>query len=176
MPNFASVTPPATTSGVVYCSEKELPAVEGNLFNRTDSAPNPVGLPYGAAVAAAVRLRSAGQVTSNTCYVVLQTDLGTVDNAGNTVWYDVAWVVSTIIGSTTADFWLCGGVAGANAFQQVRAAGTAPSGHGSNQMCMGDRFRFVGKATLNSLGSSSSPSGSAPRILCTIRYKILGLR
>src|SRR5262245_43629725 len=124
MPTFANVSIPPVQSGAPYCTSRLMPAAEADLWDRTDLGQDPVPLIYGAAVSVAVRLATQGIVTSNSTYIVLQTDLGT-DR-----WFDVAWIVTTFI-SGTADFWLCGGVAGANAFQALRAEGTVPSGHGS---------------------------------------------
>jgi hypothetical protein len=134
--------------------------------------PDPAPVLYTEAVLASVVLTAVGSLTSNTTYVVLQTDLG------DGVWIDVAWCVWTgLSGSVT--FVLSGGVAGANSFQQSRASGTAPGSNGSNQIPLGGRIRFVGKSTINSSSSSPSPSpGPAPLpgVAVTIRFKLLGLR
>lgn len=101
----------------------------------------------------------------------MQTDLG--DN----VWYDVAWAQWAVVAGQ-GNFLICGGVAGANAFQQTRAVGAAPGSSGSNQCPLGGRIRFVGKWTGSSSSSSSSPGGlvAIGQVSITVRYKVLGLR
>ena len=139
------------------------------LWRLAPSSPTPVPGLYGQAILASVELSIQGSVNSNTAYVVLQTDVG------DGIWYDVAWCSWN--GTTgQVNFALCGGAFTCNSFQQ-RASGTAPAGNNANQISLGGRIRFVGKASVTgSSSSSSSGPGVTPAVLCTIRYKIMGLR
>jgi hypothetical protein len=180
MPVYPSITIPAQADGQVYALNMTIPAAEGDLYNalpvgdvnQPDLDPRPVI--YGAACLAIVQLWTTGSIPSNSTYVVLQTDMG--DN----VWVDVAWLTwsGTAPAASPAIFALSGGVSGSNSFQQ-RVTGNQPVPNlGANQITLGGRVRFVGKSTIGS-GSSSSSSSSGTIVaqaLCTIRYKLLGLR
>jgi len=171
MPPYANAIASPRKDGVLYCQDMLLPAAEGDLFNLSSLyAPDPAPVDARQAVMATLTLTGRGIVISATSYVVLQTDLG------DGKWIDVAWIRSTAIAGPDL-FLLSGGVAGANAFQQTRLVGTAPIGHGSNQFPLGGRIRFVGKSTAVTQAASSASGGVLPPgILCTIRYKLLGLR
>ena len=167
------------TDGRTYCSSVLLPAAEGDLYNQgTNNAKpeDPIIVLYHEAILAVVTMTAQGPISSDTAYVVMQTDLGD----GN--WVDVAWCTWT--GTTgSAVFVLSGGVSGANSYQNSRPTGTAPTPlQGSNQIPLGGRIRFVGKASVttgsssSSARSSSSSSGTVTGILATILYKQLGLR
>lgn len=153
---------PQPTDGVTYF-QGALPAAEADLGS-------PVALPYAAAVVASVEFSAPGG-PGGTAYVVLQTDLG------DGVFFDIAWVQWSVV-AAGGNFLISGGVAGANAFQQTRAVGSAPGSSGSNQCPFGARFRFVGKWSGGSSSSSSSPGGLAPvgQVSVSIKYKVLGLR
>ncbi len=168
---FANIVPAPATDGVLYDLAAALPAIEGDLFSTGGQSLDPAPVSWGQAAVAVVSLSIRGNVASHTSYIVMQTDLG------DGVWIDVAWCTWT--GLTTAVFCLSSaGVGSANAFQQ-RVSGTPPSpGLGSNAFCLGGRIRFVGKSsvTAGSSSSSSSGPGTTPGVLCTIRFKLLGLR
>lgn len=159
------------SDGVKYAVSTPITTTEADLFNQAAPNPDPIPVIEGQACFATVVLTAQGGVLLDNSYVVMQTDLGD----GN--WIDVAWIVWTGL-SGSAVFALSGGVAGSNGLQQTRAAGTAPSSNGSNQIPLGGRVRFVGKATLTlsgSSGSSISP-GLEGQVTASIRYKLLGLR
>lgn len=167
-------TPP--TDGVPYAAAYQMSSIEGSLNNQQVGSllADAVGVPYEQAVVASVVLTVIGTISANATYVVLQTDLG------DGVWIDVAWILWAGL-SGSATFLLCGGVAGANAFQQSRAAGTSPGSNGSNQMPLGGRIRFVGKSVVTGTSPSPSPSPSpgppaVAGVQATISYKLLGLR
>ena len=167
MPTFANATPQVIADGLPYATNVVLTGNEADLFNVT--GPDPIPVLYGQAVQAVVTLTPSGGPNTLNAYVVMQTDLG------DGVWVDVAWIVSTERQSPTT-FVLAGGVAGSNAFAQSRKAGVFPNpqANGSNQMALGGRLRFVGKANLT--GFSSAAPGSLLQVTATIRYKFLGLR
>lgn len=171
----ANIFPAARADGTPYAVGTPLTAQEADLFNQTarDNL-DPVAVDYNESISAVVQLTAQGALTTNSSYVVMQTDLN-----GDGVWIDMAWCVWTGI-SGTAVFYLSGGVAGANSFQQSRAAGSAPASNGSNQCQMGGRIRFVGKATTGQSSSSSSSSSGTPAVVpgvvCTIKYKQKGVR
>ncbi len=168
MPVFANINVTPAKDGLPYADAALMPALEADLFNRTALSPyDPIPILYEAAIVAAVEFSVQGTFTGNSCYVVLQTDLG------DGVWFDLAWCISTLT-SGTANFLLSAGVGGANSFQQTRASGTAPSSNSSNQCPLGGRVRFVGKASITGAGSSSS--GAGPGVLVTIKYKLTPLR
>ena len=166
---FASGQPAASLDGIPYATAAALPGAEGDLFNLS-SPPffDPVPVVYDCGILAIVQLTANNNPSSNSAYVILQTDLG------DGVWVDVAWCIWTGT-SGTVTFVLSGGVAGANSFQQSRATGTAPSSNSSNQMLLGGRIRFVGKATIGANASSSSGQAGTS-VTATIKYKLLGLR
>ena len=170
MATFANITPAAQTDGLLYASGVPLTTTEADLYNGVGGDPEAVR--YNDAFMAVIQLTLVGSFTSNNTYIVAQTDMG------DGVWIDVAWIVLTSTTPGTTTFVLSGGVAGADAFQQTRAAGMAPASNGSNQIAMGGRLRFVGKASLTSSSSSSSSSSGTviPGITATIRVKQLGLR
>ncbi len=166
---YANIVPAAQADGIVYSATVPLTSSEADLFNGAED--DPVQVLYGEAVLAIVKFIATGEMGANSSYVVMQTDL-----AGNGIWVDVAWCLWTGLAGQ-ATFVLSGGVAGANAFQQSRAPGTAPGSNGSNQIPLGGRVRFVGKAIIGSGSSvSSSTSLSIGRVTASIFYKLLGLR
>ena len=161
MATYANTVVADPKDGIPYSKTFTITGTEGDLFNQSAVGPDPVPMVYGQAVEASVQLVASGSPASNSSYVILQTDL----NDG--IWIDLAGCLWT--GTTgTVTFSLSAGAAGANAFQQSRASGTAPSANFSNQCPLGARFRFVGQATLS--------GGTAPAVKATISYKILALR
>lgn len=162
-----TIIPTAPTDGVTYANSVPLTANEADLFGGVGAqALDPVPTIWGQTVLAIVQLKVSGSIATDSAYVVMQTD------NGDGVWIDVAWIVSTLtVGAQT--FVLCGGNLGSanNAFQQSRAAGTAPGSNGSNAMPLGGRIRFVGKATTTG-GSSSAAPGVAPGVQATITYRV----
>lgn len=162
MPTYANVTPIAAVDGVLYANAVPLTSTEADLGTAFPVL-------YGQSVLAIVQFSISGYVNSNQTYVVMQVDLGGA-------WVDVAWVVFTG-NSGLATFVLSGGGVGNinNAFQQSRNANSAPSpaANGSNQMILGGRVRFVGRASLT--GGSSAVPGTFIGVTATIRYKLLGL-
>jgi hypothetical protein len=124
---------------------------------------------YNQAVSAIVEFTANGATPP--AYCIMQTDWS------DGVWADVAWC-QTNITTGTATFALSSFTQGPGAFQQTRAAGTAPGGTGSNPVAaLGGRIRFVGKTAAGASPSPSpSPSPSGPPMLVTIRLRQLGLR
>jgi len=169
VPTYANYTPPITNDGVTYASSKVMPALEGDLWNGAQTSTDPVSVVYHEAAVASVNFTATGGPSTNSTYVVMQTCLA------DGTWFDVAWCLWTGT-QGSASFLLSGGVAGANAFQQSRASGTAPSSNGSNQCTLGGQIRFVGKSTLGASSSSSSSSGPPLQVTVTICLKLLGLR
>ncbi len=170
MPTYAGITIANHADGVLYANAVPLTATEADLFNGTTTTiPNqdPIPVTYGQAIQAVVQLTVSGQPVSNLTYVVMQTDLG------DGVWVDVAWCLYTKV-NNPGTFVFSAGVAGNNSFEQTRTPGSAPASNGSNAMALGGRIRFVGKSTFAG-GSSIAPGGFAG-VLCTIKYKLLGLR
>lgn len=164
MVTYANIDPKTPTDGAPYSTAFTVPSTnaDNDLFNATgEGVSSPVGLPYNQAVLAEVLLTIAGGPATNSTFVILQTDLGD----GN--WLDVAWVVTTSTTNGNLLFFLSGGVAGSNAIAQTRTAGAAPAANGSNQVPLGGRIRFVGRASLT--------GGSTPSVVVTIKYKLLGL-
>lgn len=170
MATFANITPTAKTDGIVYANAVNLTSTEADLYNGSAlDGQDPVQVTYGQAIQAVVTLTPTGGLTAQNSYVVMQTDLG------DGTWIDVAWCVYTnrlIVGT----FVLSGGVAGANAVQQSRAADSFPTPQalGSNQITLGGRIRFVGKCVIS--GGSSAAAGAFTGVTCSIRYRLLGLR
>ncbi len=159
------------SDGVLYANRSIMPAAEGDLFNAQGQ--DPFAIPYQEAIAAKITFEIQGNVLSNAAYVVMQTDMG------EGIWFDVAWCnFSGIAGPM--HFYMSAGIAGVLVFQQTRQPGTTPTPSNSgNQMCLGGRIRFVGKATVGASSSSSSSSGApapVPAILVSLRYKLLALR
>lgn len=177
MPKFANTTPNPVKDGVVYALNKVLTSLESDLYNGGRNDLPPVPTLYDRAVLASVTF-NAGAGATGPAYVVLQTSVD-----GGQTWLDLAWCTwPGTQGATT--FFLSAGSDGANVFQQVRPAGTAPgsSGNqaatGANQCCLGGQLRFVGKAGVT---PSSSPgpgqsSSASPGITVNIYYRALGLR
>ena len=92
---------------------------------------------------------------------------------------DMCWCFWTgVQGSAT--FVMSNGIAGANVFQQTRNSGQVPvtslgvQGSGSNQLTLGGRIRFVGKAAMT--GGSSNVAGTSTSITATIKYRLQPLR
>lgn len=170
---YANIAPNPPYDGLVYASAARVPAAEGDVGNQTGKLAPPVPVLYGEACLAIVELSIVGTLTTNTTYIVMQTDLG------DGTWIDLAWCTWTGI-TGVANFVLSGGVAGANSFLQ-RVSGVAPSPvNGDNQIPLGGRIRFVGKSSVTTTSSSSSARSSAPGVVpgvqVSILYKLLGLR
>jgi hypothetical protein len=172
MPAYPNVLVPLVGKGPQYAVNVPLTApiagTDQDLFNQL--RPDPAGVFAARAVIAVVTFTPTA-ITTNSSYVILQTDLG------DGRWIDLAWCVYT--GLTTATFCLTSAFSVATVFQQTRSAGTAPSSNGSNAVPLGDRIRFIGAATTSSSSSSSSSSGSPgviPGVTVTIGYKLVGLR
>jgi len=162
-----NITPTAETGGLTYANATPLTGTEADLNGGTGAITGPIPTEAGQALVAVVTLTINGHITGNNSYVVMQTDLG------DGTWADLNWAVWTgSDGSTT--FVFSNGAAGANTFQQTRQAGGFPTSNGSNQLCLGGRMRFVGKAT--AVGGSSSLAGTTAGITVTVKYKLLHLR
>lgn len=172
MPTYANTTPIANNDGVLYSSAVPLTSTEADLFNGSTAldAQDPIQVVYGQAIVAVVQLTVSGSPGANSTYVVMQTDMG------DGVWVDVAWCFysQTQVAQT---FVLCGGGVGSinNAFTQSRQSGSVPTpqANGSNAMPLGGRVRFVGRTELT--GGSSYVLGAFAGVVCTIRYRLLGL-
>jgi hypothetical protein len=165
MPVYANINVTASTDGLPYTSPAlAIPATaaDNDLFNQPSPVQGPVPVRANQAVVALVQLTIAGGPATNNAYVVLQTDMGD----GN--WMDVAWIVTAVVTNGVLNFELSGGVAGSNALALTRAAGTAPGSNGSNQIPLGGRIRFVGRAQLT--------GGTAPSVTALIKYKFLPLK
>jgi hypothetical protein len=163
----ANIIPTAQFDGIDYSVSVPLTSNEADLFGGVGAqGVDPVPVLWGQVILAIVQLKISGSIATDSCYIVMQTDFG------DGIWIDVAWIVSTLT-TGTQTFVLCGGNNGAanNAFQQTRAAGTAPGSNGSNAMPLGGRIRFVGKATTTG-GSSSAAPGVAPGVQASISYKL----
>jgi hypothetical protein len=158
MPTYASTTLATLVDGNPYCTNRALTSQELDLGT-------PISVVYNSSIIAVVTFNLSGNTSS---YVVMQTSVD-----GGTTWVDMAWCVTTSSGILI--FVLSGGMDGANAFQNTRAAGTAPLSAGSNQIPLGGLIRFVGKGTGTS-SSSSSSAGSLPPLGVSISYKTVGLR
>ena len=169
MPTYANITPQALKDGILYANQVPLTSTEADLYSGTTAldALDPIPIAYNEAILAIVQMNPIGITGSESSYVVMQTDMG------DGTWVDVAWCVYTN-SNTLGIFVLSAGIAGATSVQNTRTSGTAPSSNGANQIALGGRVRFVGKATLTG-GSSSGPGGIAG-IYATIYYKLLGLR
>lgn len=168
MATTANITPLAGSDGVLYANAVPLTSTEASLLGGTGvQTTDPVPTLFGQAVSAVVQLSITGHITGNNSYVAMQIDMG------DGVWIDLNWCVWT--GSDgSATFVFSNGIAGANTVQQSRQAGGFPSSSGSNQLCLGGRMRFVGKAT--AVGGSSGTPGQNTNVIATIRYRLLGLR
>lgn len=168
---FANVVPAAPTDGEPYATAVPLVSTEADLFNQSTTPPyDPAPVKWAEGILASVVFTATGGPQPGTAYVVMQTDVG------DGQWLDIAWCSwSGVTGS--AVFALSAGVAGANAFQQTRAVGAAPSpALGANQCVVGGRIRFVGARVPSGSSSSSSSSGSLPQVTVSVRFKRLGLR
>ncbi len=170
---YASASILGQTDGVTYASSALMPGAEGDLYNGTGIDQSPPAVLYGLAVQASVQFTFQGNVGSDSAYVVMQTGFGD----GN--WFDVAWCNTSVISGTPL-YYLASGRYGPNVFQQSRTVGTAPGPANSyNTTGVLGQIRFVGKATVGFLTSSSSLSavpGVIPGVYVTIRYKLEGHR
>ena len=167
---YANIFPASNSESEKYAIGTPLTSNEADLFNMpVPPFQDPVCIPYKGSILAVVTLALNVNVSSNTAYVVMQTDLGD----GN--WIDVAWCVWTGK-SSSATFALSSNENSSNAVQQTRVAGTAPAANGSNAMQLGGRIRFVGAASIGQGSSSSSAGQLSPIVSASIRYKTLGLR
>lgn len=167
---FANISPVAEADGLVYSNAVPLVSTEADIFGGTGAnSPDPVPTVYGQAILAVVVLTVNGYLTGNLSYVVMQQDLS------DGVWTDMNWCITTI-NQGTATFVFSNGIAGANTIQQSRNIGSAPTpqANGNNQLCLGGRIRFTGRAQLT--GGSSSTLSPAAGVVVTIRYRLLGLR
>lgn len=161
---FANIALTSQTDGILYCSSVYLPASEADLGV-------PVPMLYNKCISAILELQSFF-VTTDTAYVVMQTDWG------DGVWVDAAWVVNSTVGVTTF-------ILGASAeppstspasVQQSRVFNVSPGSSGTAAIPLGGRVRFTGKGVFTAGSSSSPSSGLAEGVLATIRYKLTGLR
>jgi hypothetical protein len=190
MTTFANTNVPRMTGGVPYAAALTpsgttavMPSAEGDLYNVSppsiENAP-PIPCPYHQAGLAVVEFTCTQPLASNLSYVVWQ------GNLGDAFWFDLAWCTFTLL-SGTASFLLSIGAFSANAVQQTRTVGTAPTPALGNVQCtMPDLFRFVGKASVTASssaspgggGKASSPSaaGAIVGVTVSIRFKMLGLR
>jgi hypothetical protein len=165
---WANIVPSSQVGGIYYCQNVVLPSFEADLGV-------PVSLIYHRALTAVVELTPVN-VSVNTSYVVLQTDVG------DGVWCDVCG--AGFSSTTGVTFFFDASVQNANTVvQQTRAQGTPPSPlAGSNPISLGARFRFTGQANLTgssssaSSATSSTSSGGGVYILATVRYHLTGLR
>jgi hypothetical protein len=162
VPTYANIVPAAVTDGAPYTvPATAIPATNADNDLAFPAGNSPIPVSFGASIEAEVTLAYTGSPATSSTFVVMQTDLGD----GN--WIDVAWIVDTST-SGTITFFLSGGVGGAGAVKQSRTAGAAPASNSSNQMPLGGRIRFVGRATFT--------GGATPAVTALIRYKLLGLR
>ena len=167
-PTYAPIATALKGDGINYATSVPLTATEADVYNGVGG--DPVQIVYGQAVLAIVKLVPRGNPISVNSYVVMQTDL----NSDGT-WFDVAWCVHTNK-NVTGVYALSGGVAGANSVTQARQAGSfpTPQANGSNQIPLGGRVRFVGKADI--VGGSSLSPGIVSGIDVSVTYKLLGLK
>lgn len=165
-----NITPQAGTDGLLYSNAVPLTSNEADLFGGVGAVqPGPIPTTYGEAIIAVIQLSINGHIVANSTYIVMQMDMG------DGIWIDMNWCVwSGSDGGAT--FVFSNGIAGANTIQQSRQSGGVPNpqANGSNQLALGGRIRFVGKAT--AAGGSSSLAGVGTTVSATIRYKILPLR
>ncbi len=138
---FANASPLAMTDGVRYATASALTASEADIANLVQPPQvDPLGLISNQVAEAIVTFSAVGVITTNTSYVVMQTDLG------DGHWIDVAWCQWAGI-TGTATFSLSAGEALANAFQQTRVSGDVPDTVTTFQDCpLGGRLRLVGAA------------------------------
>src|SRR5690348_8330431 len=83
-----NITPLAPVDGVQHANASPLTSTETSLGNT--GTPDPIPVVEGQEVFAIVKVTVNGIVTSQTTYVVMQTDLN-----GDGNWVDVAWLVDT---------------------------------------------------------------------------------
>lgn len=161
-----NIEPAAPIDGIVYADAVPILSVEGTLGD--GGTPAIIPITEGQTIVAVVKLVAGGLTTSNSTYVVLQTDLG------DGTWIDVAWLFwDGRQGSAT--FVLCGGGLGQmnNAFEQSRQAQAVPNpqASGSNAVPLGGRVRFVGQAQVTG-ASSAAPGDQTSHVTATITYRI----
>lgn len=159
---YANITPAVSADGIPYATSFTLTGTEGDIYNQTGGV-DPPQVIYNQAVLCVLSLVIAGSPDTNSSYIVLQTSLD-----GGTTWIDLAWCLLTETSNGTSIFVLSAGSSGANAFQQTRAAGTAPASNSSQQTPLGGLLRLVGKTTLS--------GGTSPTVKVTASIKQLGLR
>lgn len=170
MPTFGSIDI-TQTGGILYADSVIVPAVEGVVWGGSaGTLPNPIIARYDESIVAEIILSISGGIGANSTYIILKGDFG------SEVWVDLAGILWT--GTTgTAVFVLCAGELKANAFQQTRAIGSAPSVNFSNACPLPSRLQFVGKAALTGAGNSSSAApGQQSIVRATIRYRLQSLR
>lgn len=172
MVQYADISQPTRSDGMVYATSCPLTATEADLYTGGTTLANldPIPVLYGQSIQAVVKLVPRGGPVSINCYVVMQTDLG------DGVWIDVAYCQRSNT-QVTGLYSFVGGYQASAAYQQSRQAGQFPAaadGCAANAVNLGGRVRFVGKAIVTG-GSSLSP-GVVAGIDATITYKILGLR
>lgn len=178
---YANIRPQVRFDGLLVADNVLMPAAEGELNNNfpIDRYPIPVGRTQ--AAFATVRFITQGSITSNTTYVVMQTDMG------DDVWVDLAWCrwTGTVANGGTPSasnpaivFCLSTIAWGAAALQASRVLGQDPGASNTNALPLGGRIRFTGKSTLVGGSASSSSSGfpgAGVGVKATIRVKLLGL-
>ena len=167
MPANINLTPTAVTDGVVYCTDVPLTPSEADIGDSAKT-PDPIGVAFGQVIVAVVKLKINGIATSVNSYVVMQTDLG------DGTWIDVAWIVTGNNQGTATFVLVGGGGITSNSFQQSRQSGGFPASNGSNQVPLGGRIRFVGKAVV--AGGSSTNPGVPNVVLATVTYKLMAPR
>lgn len=172
MTTYANIAPNPITNGVVYAANVPLTSTEADLYTSTQTQVDglhPIPIVAGQGIQAVVQIVVTGAPVGNLTYIVMQTDMG------GGVWVDVAWIVSTER-QAPSTFVMSVGNPGNNVFQQVRQAGSPPTPqtNGQNAMVLGNRIRFVGKASLT--GGSSGTPGSFLGVKATVTYRLLDLR
>lgn len=169
-----SITPTASGDGITYSDAVPLTTSEADVRGGTNAQiSTTIPTNFGEAICAIVQLTVSGIVVTNSSYIVMQMDMF------DGVWIDLCWCFWN--GKQgTAIFVMSNGIAGANAFQQTRQSGEVPvnsssvQGNGSNQLALGGRIRFVGKAVTS--GGSMAAGGVLGQISVTIKYRIQSLR
>ncbi len=163
-----NIIPTAIVDDTTYAASVPLTSTEAVLGDAIEVAAI-IPTTFNEAISAVIQLSINGLVVGNTTYIVLQMDMG------DDVWVDMNWLVWTG-NQGTAIFVFSNGIAGANVFQQTRGVGQPPTPQavGSNQMTLGGRLRFVGKASF--VGGSSSLAGVTTSVSATIRYRLQALR
>lgn len=162
--------------GILYANSVVMPAAEGDLSSIPAPDRSPLFVMANTNAIASVTFTSQGAIANATAYVVLQVEIG-----GNDIWYDAVWCnLASVPGAgQSVNYLLATGQFGPAAFQQ-RTVGNAPTPANSyNTIGLGGRIRFVGKASVNVPGpsSSSGSSGSGSTgIICRIFVKMQGAR